>query len=81
MKEKFFDWFHCLVLIVARFLDRLFSTSKKNPHIVYPMPDNYWERDDERAIKTIEKIIDEKKVDKCILVCANCHREIHYYKK
>ena len=26
--------------------------------------------------KTLQKV--KQELDKCILVCANCHREIHY---
>ena len=35
-----------------------------NPRILYPMPDNYSETDDERAINAIERLLAEKLKEK-----------------
>jgi len=54
MKEKFFDWFHHLVLVVARFLDRLFSTSKENAHPISNIDNS------ESVLETLRKSMEEK---------------------
>jgi len=36
-------------------------SSSSNPRKIYPMPDEYWEIEDEMAIKTLEELAEKQK--------------------